>query len=224
MHPIPGIPELNAGTIYCIGRNYQKHAHELGNSVPDNPLVFLKPASSIISDGEAIRLPAESREIHHEVELVIAVGRKAHNISRRSARKYIAGYGIGIDVTARDIQLKAKKEGHPWSIAKGFDTFAPVSSFKRFNEKTGLHSLQLSLRVNNKLRQKGKTGEMIFGVNELIAYLSAIFTLHPGDLIFTGTPEGVSELHAKDTIRAELSDEQEHILLSLSANVTRDGD
>jgi 2-keto-4-pentenoate hydratase/2-oxohepta-3-ene-1,7-dioic acid hydratase in catechol pathway len=221
MHPIPGIPELNAGTIYCIGRNYQKHAHELGNPVPDNPIVFLKPASSIISDGETIRLPAESCEIHHEVELVIAVGRKVRNISHRSAPKYIAGYGIGIDVTARDIQLEAKKEGHPWSIAKGFDTFAPISSFKRFNEKTGLHSLQLSLRVNNKLRQKGKTGDMIFGIDELIAYLSTIFTLQPGDLIFTGTPEGVSELHAKDTILAELRDEHDQVLLSLSAKVNR---
>jgi 2-keto-4-pentenoate hydratase/2-oxohepta-3-ene-1,7-dioic acid hydratase in catechol pathway len=220
MSTIPGISEYSIGTIYCIGRNYQKHARELGNSVPDTPLVFLKPVSSIISDRETIRLPAQSQEIHHEVELVIAVGQKGRNISRHDARKYIAGFGIGIDVTARDIQLKAKKAGHPWSIAKGFDTFAPVSSFKQFKDEIDLNSLQLSLHVNNELRQKGNTGDMIFCVDELIAYLSAIFTLQPGDLIFTGTPEGVSELHAGDTIQAELSGS--NIQLTLSSSVTRD--
>jgi 2-keto-4-pentenoate hydratase/2-oxohepta-3-ene-1,7-dioic acid hydratase in catechol pathway len=222
MKSIPGLPQLTIGSVYCIGRNYQKHAHELGNSVPDKPLVFLKPASSLIGGGGTIILPSQSHVIHHEVELVIAIGDKCHNISQKNARKYIAGLGVGIDVTARDIQLQAKKAGHPWSIAKGFDTFAPVSSFAQLHDEIDLSSLRLSLNVNSELRQKGNTSEMIFGIDEIIAYLSTPFTLYPGDLIFTGTPEGVSEIQESDSIQAELTGEQIH--LSLSVDVARGDD
>jgi 2-keto-4-pentenoate hydratase/2-oxohepta-3-ene-1,7-dioic acid hydratase in catechol pathway len=219
MKSIPGLSELTIGSVYCIGRNYRKHALELGNSIPDAPLVFLKPASSIIGSGGIINLPAQSHEIHHEVELVIAIGHKCRDISPEDAQRYIAGLGVGIDVTARDIQQQAKKDGHPWSVAKGFDTFAPVSSFTQLRDEIDLSALQLSLHVNDEMRQKGNTGEMIFGIDEIIAYLSSIFTLHPGDLVFTGTPEEVSEIQEKDTIRAELTGKQ--VQLSLSVNAVR---
>src|SRR5690625_2481844 len=189
MKTIPGIPDFTVGSVYCIGRNYQKHAHELGNTVPERPLIFLKPAGSIIYDEQTIILPTQSREIHHEVEMVIAVGCRGKNISQNDARSFILGVGLGIDVTARDVQQQAKENGRPWSVAKGFDTFAPLSSFQPFNNNNiNLDSLQLSLRVNHELRQKENTRHMIFSVEEIIAYLSTIFTLYPRDLIFTGTP------------------------------------
>lgn len=220
MKPIPGIPVSPIGSVYCIGRNYQKHARELGNAISDHPLVFLKPASSIIYDGQSIILPTQSLEVHHEVELVIAIGREGQNISREEALSHILGIGIGVDVTARDIQQQAKDDGHPWSVAKGFDTFAPVSSFLSFDSNIDLDSLQLVLRVNEELRQDGNTKNMIFRVEKLIAYLSKIFTLYPGDLIFTGTPEGVSEIHEGDAVQAELSGSG--IQLALSVSVEKD--
>jgi 2-keto-4-pentenoate hydratase/2-oxohepta-3-ene-1,7-dioic acid hydratase in catechol pathway len=216
MKTIPGLPDQPIGSIFCIGRNYQKHAEELGNTVPDRPMVFLKPASAVISSGETIVLPAQSREIHHEVELVIAIGQVGKNIAEEDAPEFIAGYGIGIDVTARDIQQQAKDRGHPWSVAKGFDTFAPLSHFKAATSQADFSNMKLALSVNDEVRQNGTTRNMIFPAAELIAYLSTIFTLQPGDLIFTGTPEGVSEIKAGDTIRASLSDNE--IELEVSVN------
>ncbi|HYW35452.1 MAG TPA: fumarylacetoacetate hydrolase family protein [Balneolaceae bacterium] len=218
MKSIPGIPDLTIGSIYCIGRNYQKHAQEMQQKVPTEPIVFLKPASSLIRDGETIHLPPQSLEVHHEVELVIAIGRKGHHIKKNDADIYIAGYGIGIDVTARDIQQRAKKHGHPWTVAKGFDTFAPISIFKRVHGDTNLNSLQLSLQVNGDLRQQDSTQNMIFGVEEIIMYLSTIFTLHPGDLIFTGTPEGVSEIKPGDKIETRLNNNEDEIKLTVSVD------
>lgn len=208
MKTLPGFPDISIGTLYCIGRNYAKHAAELGNTVPERPMVFLKPASSIINDGEVIRLPAQSNEVHHEVELVIAVGKQGKNISKEDARSHITGYGIGIDVTARDIQQKAKDRGHPWSVAKGFDTFAPISRFVPVTSVTDFSAMELSLTVNGTQRQHGFSKHMIFPVEELVSYLSSIFTLYPGDLIFTGTPEGVSEIKSGDQIEAVLNDRE----------------
>lgn len=220
MKQIPGLTDLTIGSIFCIGRNYQKHAEELGNTVPDQPMVFLKPSSSIIGDGEAIILPAQSKEVHHEVELVIAIGKKGKNIPGKNALEYIAGYGLGIDVTARDIQQQAKENGHPWSVAKGFDTFAPVSSFFPIDETTDFGAMDISLSVNGKKRQNGNTRNMIFSVAELIAYLSTIFTLNRGDLIFTGTPEGVSLIKSGDSILASLNNNK----ITLNISVRRNGD
>lgn len=215
MKTLPGLPNLTVGSIFCIGRNYAKHAHELGNAVPDEPMVFLKPASSLIGDGGAIYLPSSSNDVHHEVEMVIAIGKQGKNIPKDNALEYIAGYAIGIDVTARDIQQKAKDRGHPWSVAKGFDTFAPLSKFKRASSTTRWENINLELRVNNEQRQKGNTKHMIFPVGELIAHLSTIFTLRPGDMIFTGTPEGVSRIDEGDKIEAILGDQE--IVLNVTA-------
>lgn len=212
---LPGLPHLGTGSIFCIGRNYVAHARELNNDVPDQPLVFLKPTSSIIFDGQ-ILLPSQSNEVHHEVELVVAIGKSGKNISEDDALSYIAGYAVGIDITARDIQSQAKEKGYPWSVAKGFDTFAPISSFINSGKVTNPQDLGLSLTVNGALRQQSNTRLMIFSVAELISYLSNIFTLQPGDLIFTGTPEGVSPLQSGDRIEAELGPSLVHLSMEVA--------
>lgn len=201
---IPNL-ELNISNIYCIGRNYAEHAKELGNKVPDKPLVFLKPTSAICFNNSEIIIPPQSEEVHHEVELVLAIGNKGKNIKTEHALSYIAGVGIGLDLTARDIQQKAKNNAHPWAIAKGFDTFAPISQFIDLNSVNSLQNLDLKLEVNGEIRQHGNTKDMIHSCAELIAYLSNYFTLYPGDLIFTGTPKGVSQIKPGDTIKASLN-------------------
>lgn len=206
MKSIPGLEPLSACTVFCIGRNYVEHARELQNEVPDRPVVFLKPASSIIYDGDTIVLPSLSRDVHHEVELVAAIGKNGKNIPEDEALEYVAGYGIGIDVTARDIQQKAKEKSHPWSVAKGFDTFAPIGNFVAAERIPDPQNIELSLQVNGEFRQKDNTSLMIFPVAELISYLSNIFTLSAGDLIFTGTPAGVSPLKAGDSVTARMND------------------
>lgn len=207
---LPGLPHLSLRSVFCIGRNYVAHAEELNNEVPDQPLVFLKPASSITYTGP-ISLPAQSKDVHHEVELVVAIGKKGREIPASKALEYVAGYAVGIDLTARDIQSEAKKNGHPWSVAKGFDTFAPLSSFVKASDVANPQNLELQLSVNGTLRQQANTGLMIFPVAELIHYLSGIFTLQPGDLIFTGTPEGVASLQHGDVVEASLSNTKAHI-------------
>ncbi len=213
------IPDISPATyvnnIYCIGRNYQKHVEEMGGETPGKPIVFCKPSSTIIYDGGLILLPPESKEVHHEVELVVAIGREGKRIKKENAGEYILGYGLGIDVTARDLQNEAKKAGNPWAIAKGFDTFAPISRFRRPETFDNINEMELRLEVNEKIRQHGNTRDMIYSVDQLIAYLSTIFTLHPGDLIFTGTPEGVSQIEDGDLIRATLGGNQ--IDLNVSA-------
>lgn len=218
MKTLPGFPNITINTIYCIGRNYARHAAELGNTVPEQPMVFLKPVSSIIGDGEVIQLPTQSNEVHHEVELVVAIDKRGKDISREDAFSHIGAYGIGIDVTARDIQQQAKDRGHPWSVAKGFDTFAPISQFHPVTSTTDFSAMELSLTVNEVQRQHGFTRNMIFPVEELVSYLSSIFTLTPGDLIFTGTPEGVSEIKHGDKIEAVLGKQETLLRVSVERN------
>lgn len=203
---LPGFPELHIGNIYCIGRNYVEHAHELENEVPEQPLVFLKPVSSVIFDGEAIQIPTQSDNVHHEVELAVAIGKTGKNISEEHALEYVKGYGVGIDVTARDIQQQAKAKAQPWTIAKGFDTFAPLSPFVSAKHIGDPQNINLKLTVNGEVRQAENTGLMIFPVATLISYLSHIFTLGPGDVILTGTPKGVSPIQSGDYIEATLDD------------------
>lgn len=197
--------DLPIRTIFCIGRNYSAHAKELGNAVPEQPIVFLKPLNTICFDGDTISIPEQSSDVHHEVELVIAIGKSGKNIQQNSALDYIAGIGVGLDLTARDIQRKAKEKGHPWSIAKGFDTFAPISNFIPLTAEVQLNDLTLELKVNGEIRQLGNTSDMIFSCQYLISYLSSIFTLKPGDLIFTGTPKGVSAIQPGDKVEASLN-------------------
>lgn len=200
---IPGL-ELPARSIYCIGRNYLDHAKEMNSKVPEQPMVFLKPLSAICYSGDTINLPAQSSNVHFEAELVAAIGKEGKNIPEDQALDYISGYGLGIDFTARDIQQQAKEKGHPWSVAKGFDTFAPVSTFLPAKEIEDPQQLRIRLSQNGKIRQQGNTADMIFPVSTLVSYLSGIFTLYPGDLIFTGTPSGVGPVKQGDHLEVIL--------------------
>jgi 5-carboxymethyl-2-hydroxymuconate isomerase len=192
------------GKILCLGRNYAEHAREMGSEVPRTPVVFLKPASAIIRDGEKIVIPSISRQVHHEVELVVAIGKGGKFISRGDAFRCVLGYGVGLDMTLRDIQTEAKKEGLPWTVAKGFDTSAPVSEIIPAGEIDDPHAVTICCRVNGAVRQQSSTAGMIFRIDRIIEYLSSIFTLEEGDLIFTGTPEGVGEVKPGDLVEAEL--------------------
>lgn len=193
------------GDVYCIGRNYAAHAKELNNPVPKEPMVFLKPASSITPGGEDIVLPKQSNDVHHEVEVCVVLGDVHRNMTVEQSQKAIAGYAVGIDITARDIQLKAKEKGHPWSIAKGFASFAPIGRFVDSDSIENHANLSLELRINGELRQQGNTKDMIFSIPYLISFLSAIFDLQPGDIVFTGTPEGVGPISDGDKLEAVLN-------------------
>jgi acylpyruvate hydrolase len=195
---------LKPSKILCIGRNYVEHAKELDNPVPKEPLVFLKPPSALIGDGGTVVLPPASKDVHHEVELVARIGRMASHVSRDDGLTYIDAYAVGLDLTARDLQSIAKTKGHPWSVSKGFDTFSPLGGFVDAMHVQDPHCLDISLHINGKLIQSGNTGDMIFRLPYLISFLSAIFTLEPGDLIYTGTPEGVGPINDGDVMRAEL--------------------
>lgn len=192
------------GKLICIGRNYAKHAAELGNAVPTSPMIFLKPASSLVPTGGQVEIPEASNDVHHEVELVCLIGMQGKDIPEDEAMDHVAGYAVGLDMTARDIQQRAKEKGHPWSVAKGFDTFAPLGAFVPASEIPDAQDLSIRLRVNGEVRQDGHTGDMIFPVARLIAYASTIFTLMPGDLLYTGTPEGVGPVASGDALVAEV--------------------
>jgi 2-keto-4-pentenoate hydratase/2-oxohepta-3-ene-1,7-dioic acid hydratase in catechol pathway len=196
---------LYIGKIICLARTYRKHAEEMNSLPPSSPLLFLKPSSSVIFSGETIMYPSQSKCVHHEVEVGVVIGKRASQISKENALRFIEGYVIGLDITARDIQSIAKKNGWPWSIAKGFDTFTPISDVVSCDDVSDPNDLEFTLQVNNRLRQKGKTNQLIWTVETLISYISTIMTLEPGDLILTGTPEGVSEIKRGDQIKAELT-------------------
>lgn len=203
---LPGLPELQPGNIFCIGRNYAAHARELNNPVPERPVIFTKSSSSLCYDGKVV-IPAFVKEPHYETEVVAAISREGKNIPAGEALQHIAGYAVGIDVTARDIQTELKEKSHPWFLAKSLDTFAPVSSFVSASEIADPNNITFSLEVNGERRQTGDTSQMLFPIDLLIATLSKYVTLKPGDLIFTGTPEGVGRLHPGDYLHAELQQE-----------------
>jgi 2-keto-4-pentenoate hydratase/2-oxohepta-3-ene-1,7-dioic acid hydratase in catechol pathway len=200
---LPGSKDtIPIGKLLCIGRNYAKHAEEMQSDVPDEPMVFLKPASAVIRSGDSVVLPEQSSDVHHEVELVAVIGKGGSKIDREDALEHVAAYAVGLDMTARDIQTEAKKRSHPWSVAKGFDTFAPLGPLTPADQVGDVQDLTVSLRVNGETRQEATTQDMIFPVAELIHYCSQIFTLAPGDLIYTGTPDGVGPVEAGDVLEA----------------------
>ena len=192
------------GKILCIGRNYAEHIKELGNEIPESPVIFIKPASSVIGDGELIIIPPYSNDCQHEAELALLIGRKGKDIPVDKAMEYIAGYGVGIDLTLRDIQGALKKKGLPWEIAKGFDTSCPLSSFVEASKVADPQNLQILMKVNGKIRQDGNTSMMIHRIPAIISYMSGRFTLEPGDVILTGTPAGVGRIVPGDDLVAEV--------------------
>ncbi len=194
------------GKIVCVGRNYAEHAREMNAPLPERPVLFLKPPSAIIQTGGVVRRPPFSNDLHYEAEMVVLIGTRGKDIPESRATDHIEGYGVGLDMTLRDLQSEAKKKGLPWAIAKGFDTSAPISHFASRDEIEHPNELDITLRVNGELRQNSNTRNMIFSIEEIISYVSSVFTLEAGDLIFTGTPEGVGSALPGDTIRAELQD------------------
>jgi 5-carboxymethyl-2-hydroxymuconate isomerase len=192
------------GKIVCLARNYAEHARELGNETPAAPVLFMKPASSVVGDGEAVRIPDYSQECHYEVELAVLIGKQARNVTAEVAMQHVAGYGVGIDMTLRDVQNRLKAKGLPWEIAKGFDTACPLSDFVPAGSVADPHALNLKLAVNGEERQNGTSSDMITRIPQIIAHISAIFTLEPGDVILTGTPAGVGRVAAGDVMTAEI--------------------
>ncbi|QDQ27623.1 fumarylacetoacetate hydrolase family protein [Chitinimonas arctica] len=196
--------EIAVGNIFCIGRNYAAHAAELGNRVEPEPVVFLKPTSALLQVGQAIQLPDFSSDVHHEAELVLAIGRGGKRIDRASALDHVAGYGMGLDLTARDLQTAAKQGGLPWTLSKGFDGSACVSHFVPASALPKPDESSFSLEVNGELRQRGDCRLMVYDIPFLIEYLSTRFSLQAGDLIYTGTPAGVAALRSGDSLLLKL--------------------
>lgn len=194
------------GKIICIARNYAEHIRELGNEVPDHAVLFMKPASSVIGEGGTIVIPAYSQDCQHEVELAVLIGRPIKGISAADALSAVAGFGVAIDLTLRDVQNQLKSKGHPWEIAKGFDTACPLSDFVAAELVRDPQNLTISLQVNGNVRQEASTALMLRPLPQLIAEISAIFALEPGDIILTGTPAGVSRLLPGDRVRAVISE------------------
>ncbi|KRO69972.1 MAG: 2-hydroxyhepta-2,4-diene-1,7-dioate isomerase [Cryomorphaceae bacterium BACL11 MAG-121128-bin16] len=194
--------------ILCIGRNYAKHAQELGNSVPTEPLFFLKPETAIQPKGHPFFIPHFSNDIHYEVELVVKINKTGKHIEEKFAHKYYSEIGLGIDFTARDIQEECKAKGLPWEKAKGFDGSAQISN--TFIEKSDLEldNIPFSLNKNGKQVQLGNSSEMIFKFDKIIAYLSKFYSLKIGDLIFTGTPEGVGKVEKGDFLNGFIGEQE----------------
>lgn len=194
--------EFGVGKIVCVGRNYVEHAQELGNEVPEKPVVFLKPSSAVIYSGDCIQYPSFSEVMHHEVELVLLIGNNVKDAAIEEAEGAIAGYGVGLDMTLRDVQTKLKSKGHPWTIAKCFDTSAVLSEFVLKESLPLSLNEEIVLTVNGEERQRDKLSKMIFKPAEIVRYLSSLITLEEGDLIFTGTPKGVGKVNKGDEIKA----------------------
>ncbi len=193
--------------IICIGRNYAEHAKELGNEIPENPVIFMKPDTAVLKKGSDFYIPEFSEDIHYEVELVLKISKGGKYISEENASKYYDEIGLGIDFTARDLQSKLKEKGLPWELAKGFDGSAVVSDFLK-KEDFELNNLSFSLVKNKEKVQEGNTSMMIFSAEKIIAFVSQYFTLKVGDLIFTGTPKGVGKVSESDILEGFLEDQK----------------
>ena len=195
---------FNVGKIICLGRNYLDHIRELGNKVPDRAVIFCKPASSMIADGGTINIPEYSNDCHHELELALLIGKTGKKIEEKEALSYLAGYGVALDLTLRDLQTELKNKGLPWEIAKGFDTSCPLSDFVTVESVENPNDIRLTLKVNGQLRQQGSTAQMMRSVEEIIAEVSTFYSLEPGDIILTGTPAGVSRIESGDQLEGSI--------------------
>ncbi|MGB5528438.1 MAG: fumarylacetoacetate hydrolase family protein [Ignavibacteriaceae bacterium] len=198
--------EFPIGKIVCVGRNYAEHAKELGNEVPEKPVLFLKPASAIIYSGGQIIHPEYGNELHHEVELVLLIGETIKNADKAEAEKATIGYGVGLDMTLRDIQNELKKKGNPWTLAKCFDTSVVISDFVLKKDYQLKLDEKLELKVNGIIKQSEALKSMLFNPAEIIEFISAVMTLEKGDLVFTGTPAGVSRVKRGDKLEAKLGE------------------
>lgn len=194
------LEKIPVGNIYCIGRNYAKHIEELHSENLGEPVVFSKYDNCVVQGDSQIEYPSFTKNLHHEVELVVVIGKMGKNIRQEDANKYIYGAAIGLDLTLRDVQQNAKKNGTPWLICKAFDNSFPISKIYKISDLNKLHNIELFLEKNGKIVQKGNTKNMIFKIQYLISYLSKYFTLNFGDMIMTGTPEGVGPINKGDKL------------------------
>ncbi len=194
--------------IYCVGKNYVAHQIEMGGSGREAPFFFTKPADAVlaVAEGEVGRMPypSQTRDLHHEVELVVAIGQGGRNIPAASALAHVWGYAVGLDMTRRDLQTQAKNAGRPWDIAKGFDHSAPLGAISPAADVPAIETAAIALDVDGQPRQASDVGKLIWSLAEIIEHLSAAWTLAPGDLIFTGTPEGVAAVVAGNRLDARI--------------------
>lgn len=187
--------------IYCVGWNYAEHVREMGLTPErDPPIFFQKPLDSIVPDGGNVRYPSRTQDLHYEIELVVAIGKGGHSIEQAEALEHVWGYGVGIDMTRRDLQAVAKSNGQPWEASKAFDDAAPLSALRSAEHVGHPARGRIWLSVNGELRQDGDLGQLIWSVPEIVEQLSSLFRLEPGDLIYTGTPAGVGPVVAGDVL------------------------
>jgi fumarylpyruvate hydrolase len=208
---VPSLPILGSEErfpvrrVFCIGRNYADHVREMGATVDRSaPVFFTKPADAVVTDGADVPYPSATTSLHHEVEMVVALARGGRDVAAADAQRLIFGHGVGLDLTRRDLQAAAKAGGLPWDSAKAFDHSAPVSALRPVTSGAPAADALLSLAVNGETRQRSRIDAMLWSVPEIISALSCLFELKPGDLVFTGTPAGVAELHRGDTFVATL--------------------
>ena len=196
--------ELPPGKVVCVGRNYRAHAHELGNEVPSEPLLFIKPGRAMIGLDEPVFIPQVRGELHHEAEIAVLIGQALTQTTADQVQAAIAGIGLGLDLTLRDLQTRLKKKGHPWERAKAFDGSCPLTRFVPLREFDSLQDITLRFSINGALRQQGSSAQMLFPIVALIVEISTLFTLEPGDVVMTGTPAGVGPLSDGDRFELEL--------------------
>ncbi|MBJ7578599.1 fumarylacetoacetate hydrolase family protein [Devosia sp. MC532] len=191
--------------VYCVGRNYAEHVKEMGNDLRDPPFFFEKPADAVVIDDAPIAYPPQTADFHHEIELVVAIGKDGENIAESDALSHVFGYAVGLDMTRRDLQAQAKKQGRPWTMAKGFDQSAPIGRVVPAAQIGHLQAGAITLKVNGALRQSGDLSEQIWSVPETISYLSQFIALKAGDLIMTGTPAGVGAVVKGDVLEGAIA-------------------
>lgn len=194
--------------IIAIGRNYSEHVKELNNVIPDKPVIFLKPDTAALKNNKPFYHPEFSSNIHYEIELVIKIAKEGKHIAKKFAHKYYEEIGLGIDFTARDVQSDLKSKGLPWELAKGFDNSAPISDFILKDQIADLSSIDFSLKINDEIKQVGNSKNMIFSFEDIISFVSKYITLKKGDLIFTGTPEGVGKINIGDRLQGFLGEKE----------------
>ena len=193
--------------IICIGRNYLAHVKELDNALPTEPMFFMKPETALLPAGEPFPYPDFSKEIHYETELVLHICKTGKTIDEKSACEYYDAITVGVDFTARDLQSQCKAKGHPWEMAKAFDYSAPIGKFKKIRELDCPNDINFGMKLNGEWVQQGRSRDMIFSFDKIIAHVSRFVTLNEGDIIFTGTPQGVGEVHVGDSLELFLENE-----------------
>jgi fumarylpyruvate hydrolase len=202
--PVAGGGYFPVRRVYCVGRNYAEHVKEMGNDLREPPFFFSKPADAVVTEGGPIAYPPQTADFHHEIELVVAIGRDGTAIAEQDALEHVYGYAAGLDMTRRDLQAEAKKAGRPWTMAKGFDQSAPIGTIAPASVIGHPSRGAITLSVNGGERQRGDLAEQIWSVPETIAFLSRLVTLRAGDLIMTGTPSGVGAVRPRDVLEGEI--------------------